>query len=152
MRFVTIKFTAMNEKELAYIDERIDRYTRALTEVILTELQEIKTNIKQMNETTQKLCEWQAAHQMAHDTKDKSSDVTLRTIGVIIAFVGMISGMFFGFEKMNRKVDIIRSNYETQERYLQWKFGETPVNPTTRGSPLDFSKINLKDTSNGRNN
>jgi len=147
----------MTENELKYIDDRIEKYTKIVSEVLLLELQDVKTNIKEvrdefkkMNGTLRNVCEWKESHQSMHNTEDKGRDSNLKVAGVVIAFLAMSSGWVFGFANMTKKVDVLKQNLDRQDRYLQWKFGETPVNPTTRGRPLDFSKINLKDTANGR--
>lgn len=141
----------MTERDREYIDNRIESYLKGLNDVLLIELQELKNdikevkeNVKRINGTVREVCEWRAGHQSHHATRESSHANTIKLLGVIIAFFAMTSGMYFGFRNTNRKVENLRYNYEVQDRYLQWKFGETPVNPTTRGKPLDFPTV--KDT------
>lgn len=133
----------MSEKER----EIFEGYFKTLSDVLLTEisglkedLKEIKEEVKRINGQVREVCEWKAGHQAVHDTKERGGANTLKIISVVIAFIGMASGMYVGFRNTNDKVDMIKRNYEIQERYLQWKFGEVPVNPTTRGKVIDINQ------------
>jgi len=77
----------MTENELKYIDERIEKYTKIVSEVLLLELQDLKTNIKEvrdefkkMNGTLRNVCEWKESHQSMHNTEDKGRAAKPRAV------------------------------------------------------------------------
>lgn len=141
----------MSEKER----EIFEGYFKTLSDVLLTEisglkedLKEIKEEVKRINGQVREVCEWKEAHQSMHNTEDKGRDSNLKVAGVVIAFFAMSSGLVFGFANMTKKVDVLKKNLDRQDRYLQWKFGEIPVNPITRGKPFEFNSFQ-NDSING---
>jgi len=138
----------MTEKDRQIMEDCIERMTKSLSDVLLLEIQELKNDVREVkdqvtkiNGSVRNLSEWKCGHQAMHDTQNSGVEKNLKTVGMVIAFMAMASGLFFGFRNTNEKVEVLKKNVESQDRYLQWKFGETPVNPTTRGKPLRIDTI-----------
>lgn len=140
----------MNENDLRYIDERIEKYTKSLSDVMLIELQEIKGSIKELkdefkklNGTLREVCEWRAAHQKEHDTKKNNFADNIKVISIIIAFVTLISSIYYNSQRTKKEIENVRYTQEVITNYLNYKFGEVPVVPYTRGAKeekKDFKK------------
>ena len=130
----------MNENYLKYIDERIEKYTKSLSDVMLVELQDIKGSIKElreefkkMNGTLREVCEWRAAHQKEHDTKKNNFADNVKVISVVIAFITLMSSIYFNSQKTRKELEGIKYTQQVITNYLNYKFGEVPVVPYTRG-------------------
>lgn len=133
----------MTDKDRIYVDDRIENYVKSVTAVLLSEIQDVKSDIKdikadvkRINGNVRDVCEWRAGHQAVHDTKEKGSAGTLKFIGVIIAFLAMSSGVFFGFKRMNDDVDEIKRGIEYQVRRQIEIYGYGSKE-TTRGMVID---------------
>lgn len=130
----------MNENDLRYIDERIEKYTKSLSDVMLIELQEIKGSIKElreefkkMNGTLREVCEWRAAHQKEHDTKKNNFADNVKVISVVIAFITLMSSIYFNSQKTRKELEGVKYTQQVITNYLNYKFGEVSVVPYTRG-------------------
>lgn len=144
------------------VEGYIEKMTKAFSEILFAEIQGLKNDIKEDIKEIKKdisnidislgeVNKWATAHQACHDTLDKDKELSLKTIGVIIAFLAMASGIFFGFASINKKFERTEYRIETldnfqrmQERYLEYKFKETPIVPTTRGGVIKKDTINKK--------
>jgi len=130
----------MNENYLKYIDERIEKYTKSLSDVMLVELQDIKGSIKElreefkkMNGTLREVCEWRAAHQKEHDTKKNNFADNVKVISVVIAFITLMSSIYFNSQKTRKELEGVKYTQQVITNYLNYKFGEVSVVPYTRG-------------------
>lgn len=129
------------------VEGYIEKMTKAFSEILFIEIQglkndikedikEIKKDISNIDVSLDEVNKWATAHQACHDTLDKDKELSLKTIGVVIAFLAMASGIFFGFASINKKFERTEYKIETldnfqrmQERYLEYKFKETPIVP-----------------------
>jgi len=142
----------MTNEDRKIVEEYVDRMTLAFSKAIFVEIQGLKNDIREVkerigktNNSLDEVNKWATAHQACHDTLDKDKELSLKTIGVVIAFLAMASGIFFGFATMNKKFERTEYRIETldnfqrmQERYLEYKFKETPIVPTTRGGTINY--------------
>lgn len=140
------------------IEEYVDKMMKSFSSVLFTEIQGLKEDIKEIKENVSKISDcltevnkWSSGHQAMHDALEKEKKINLNTTSVIISAIIMVSSLVFGFvglnkkyEKVNDKIEIIDHVQKMQERYLQYKFKENPIVPTTRGGVIKKDTINKK--------
>ena len=141
----------MTEEE-KIIEEYVDKMMKSFSSVLFTEIQglkddikEIKENVSKINDCLAEVNKWSSGHQAMHDTLKEEKKINLNTASVIISAIIMSSSIIFGFiglnkkyEKVNDKIEMIDHVQRMQERYLQYKFKEDPIVPTTRGGNINY--------------
>jgi len=148
----------MTNEDRKIIEEYVDKMTKSFSNVLFTEIQGLKDDVKEIKESISKtndclaeVNKWSSGHQAIHDAQDNDREKNLKTIGVVIAFLAMASGVFFGFASINKKyerteqrIEMLDNFQRMQERYLEYKFKETPIVPVTRGVVIKKDTINKK--------
>jgi hypothetical protein len=141
----------MTDKEIFDVtDKALERYTKAVSELIASELNSVRQEIKgvkeqfaAMNGRLGEVCKWKTEQEVKERlVKEQGGEKGVRftrrlqTLGILVAFISVFSGMYFGFSNINRKVESIQKETEFQSaRELERHGYDTPV---VRGDTLHF--------------
>lgn len=110
----------MTDKEIFdIVDMAIGRYANTTNTFIATELDSVRHEIKgvkdefhSMNGRLRDVCQWKDQHEGEMKAQEKGIHKHIQIAGVILAFLLLCSGVYFGFKRMGAEINTIKKSYE----------------------------------------
>lgn len=127
------------------VETAVERYYKMTTTLVSGEMDSVRHEIKgvkeqfnNMNGQLKDVCKWKSEQEGAIKAREDGINNHLKVATIIIAFIGMASGMFFGFRKMGDEVTKLKTQYELNNNLRLEERGFSPYGPA-RGDTINDS-------------